>query len=77
MTYESELSALTTAFLQRQQRFPNFSEKASLEEAARDTVYRTPKGCGHQLTESEFEYYENRRHLPRLCKGCVLEGRAR
>jgi len=34
-------------------------------------------GCGHQLTESESDYYDNRRHLPRLCKRCVLEERAR
>ena len=33
-------------------------------------------GCGHLLTESESEYYENRRHMDRLCKPCVLEGRA-
>lgn len=33
--------------------------------------------CNHQFTESEFEYYENRRHLDRLCKRCVAEGRAR
>ncbi len=36
-----------------------------------------PKTCGHQLTESEFEYYENRRHLDRLCKRCAMEERAR
>jgi hypothetical protein len=34
-------------------------------------------GCKRPLTEFEFEYYENRRHLDRLCKSCVLEERAR
>lgn len=33
--------------------------------------------CGHPLTESEFEYYENRRHLDRLCRRCAMEERAR
>lgn len=34
-------------------------------------------GCKQPLTESEFEYYENRLHLERLCKRCVMEERAR
>lgn len=35
------------------------------------------ESCGHQLTESEFEFYENRHHLDRLCKRCVMEQKAR
>jgi hypothetical protein len=34
-------------------------------------------GCGHQLSESEIDYYDNRPYMARLCKRCVMEERAR
>lgn len=33
--------------------------------------------CGHQLSESESNYYDNHPHLARLCKRCTMEERAR
>ena len=34
-------------------------------------------GCGKKLSEHEFEHYENHLDQQRLCKNCVMEGRAR
>ena len=33
--------------------------------------------CGHQLTESERDYYDNRPALLRLCKRCAMEEKTR
>lgn len=77
MTYTSELSALITAFRQARQRFPTAEERIFLQGAAYEIVYGPIASCGHQLTESENEYYLNRPTLDRLCKRCVLESRAR
>ena len=57
MTYESELSALNTAFFQRQNRFPTVWEQVELNRAAYEAVYGpvnirlVPRTCGHQITE--------------------------
>jgi len=77
MTYESELSALNTAFFQRQQRYPNIREQVELNRAAYEAVYGPARTCGHQITEREFEYYQSHPDLDRLCKRCVMEERAR
>lgn len=44
---------------------------------ARAEIAAKNSGCGHQLTESESNYYDNRPHLIRLCKRCAMEERAR
>ena len=77
LDYESELSALKTAFFQRQQRFPDAAEQANLQAAAYEAVYGPPVTCGHQLTEAETDYYQKYPYRDRLCKRCTMEERAR
>ena len=40
-------------------------------------IQASQAGCGHQLSEAESNYYDNRSHLVRLCKRCTMEERAR